>query len=1681
MLSDGEWAWELYPHEDNLWQLIFHGNPLDHLPDPRTKDKTGDPAAPVLLTQDEPDFVNPDVLTSNVHKSSTRIQFDTRLKQLIFGTTVHRVPSADNLFFEDETGLDDEDICFRTHTYDEKLDGAVYVPTRKEHAIHFAKLTPSQYKVFYTEADKNANNSNWIRVGITFHDYYLAKNRMDGGDLTFFDSQGLEYQLELRVKENLMGLPEERWSPDEVMRARHVVFSLTRCCQFDSPYFRSDLFRRRPGNVDDYKTIGFDAIEGIRTIKDTKGKERQEIVAQVLQRVSIFKNLCPLAADRANLRRILGKDDSLLSTHSLLNPVDASYSLTSILQLPRFERNLYIVDNFHQGSSIGSVTFSVPEKLVEHPDTQIPVSSSTLASTTEPQLRDQQADLNAKAQRAYNASQAPALTYQSITNRFPVLVEQPSDIPTTDSDSTELLSDSISTGTEPAIMEDLIDRSVSSGTEPAIMEDLPCKTSNPSITESVLTATSSSPQLGLNLAKFGTWCRLLASRMSGSNPLLPASVVKTALSEQQNSEFVHTCAPDPRSHLPSSSLRSANETDSLFNSELSLSADDSLTEFIQVHGQTSSTDHPSHTSLSPKSSNTSCITEIITDDSFFTRETVSSLDPIILHQDESHEVISHFEPACPHEEQQKAEDVVSDSPPIPDTEVSAPVEQLRLPGPPPSLADDLDAEHDPLNEESFNLVTPRQVSLHTAQTHSEHLADLAWMFFSRILNRGTRRELHILAHQQPSPFYKHARCLDGLSPTQVRRIIGPFSPEEITAFQRRFFPTRADRERLDARTRLANLVIPDTSQDFHPLIDPSPAMVYTWLQIEEDLSSHTPFGYYATDAPELVNPESGLPSSAPKLPFYDNVTGQFITAPGDVRSYHRSLIPQSTSKTQDFTEALSITPEFSQYLENLIDSKHPETDNPNSTPDDIFTSLQPSDNLPVLDWLIRNFRAAVAADVNDEDTASILSEFVTLNAEPTEVVVEDVSVPPVTQSIESTEAKTIPLPDYLTPAQVKDYRRELQSLPASKTTVRGFLFSFCLPPTTVPVLMLYHRLTLATSEPSHKPVFGRTQLVHPVLPQILAERFTFTLEAFQLFFDRETAAFVAANPTALGNSSLTLPSQIFRLHDRLRQNADTRTYYFPKGTVLKLLAFYLYPRSVSLGYQLLLRSASLQPDSSTDPYTTECPVTLKPLRGFIDKTAYISSNVKQYDFAKRDRRFAMDPKLRTEVFRPQSFLTKIRFLEPTFFNSLSNRQWLIILNDLDTHSWNHISALSVLFGRMEILTKSLTYAPMDAVPGKVGVPHFLASRPGLPGAYFLTIAAGSLRTDLPRSSMPTVSPRWSLRITARFITSLFCGLVRRVPLHEARRRGITSANYDRIMTERNDHARYYHTVTRPDGVAYRRRRLDVHAPSLTGSFRPIYEVKPDGSRGSLRFYEEIIWPGASFSHRIINTGEPNLVTTQTGSKIQARYGGPRVILARTSYIEEEFLEAFNAIPYFYLTQWSHIYERARTKYSTDRSLQREASLTDVVFQKDTIPPLWAVNLHKGRCYYGSNFYLDLENLLISIERGLDLYPNYHVPEADSDFLEHLHPYQLPHLIPGTECLQRVNRAGSVVYASEEKADLSTMSDVIPLQQGLSVPPCAADHSQFVAHLTTNHRSHQSNIGRSKLYSTLEFKDSDVYY
>lgn len=214
-------------------------------------------------------------------------------------------------------------------------------------------------------------------------------------------------------------------------------------------------------------------------------------------------------------------------------------------------------------------------------------------------------------------------------------------------------------------------------------------------------------------------------------------------------------------------------------------------------------------------------------------------------------------------------------------------------------------------------------------------------------------------------------------------------------------------------------------------------------------------------------------------------------------------------------------------------------------------------------YLIQSF--LVAADVHDEDTVSVLSELVSLSAEPTEVIVEDVPVPLVTQS---TEVVTVPLPDFLTPAQVKDYRRELKSLPASKTTVRGFLFSFCLPPTTVPVLMLYHRQTLATSEPSHKPTFGRTQLVHPVLPQILAERFTFTLEAFQLFFDRETTAFVSTNPTALGNSSLALPSQTFLLHERLRQNADTKTYYFPKGTVLKLLAFYLYPRSGNHSFQI---------------------------------------------------------------------------------------------------------------------------------------------------------------------------------------------------------------------------------------------------------------------------------------------------------------------------------------------------------------------------------------------------------------------------------------------------------------------------------------------------------------------------------
>jgi hypothetical protein len=98
----------------------------------------------------------------------------------------------------------------------------------------------------------------------------------------------------------------------------------------------------------------------------------------------------------------------------------------------------------------------------------------------------------------------------------------------------------------------------------------------------------------------------------------------------------------------------------------------------------------------------------------------------------------------------------------------------------------------------------------------------------------------------------------------------------------------------------------------------------------------------------------------------------------------------------------------------------------------------------------------------------------------------------------------------------------------------------------------------------------------------------------------------------------------------------------------------------------------------------------------------------------------------------------------------------------------------------------------------------------------------------------------------------------------------------------------------------------------------------------------------------VNLPKPNYVTTFDNQRINARWGGPRVILCRDQPFEEEevnlchslfFLyfrifqfDAFVSTPYFFLSQWHRIYQRAKDDHPNNVELKRKASLSDVLFR-----------------------------------------------------------------------------------------------------------------------------------------------------
>ena len=80
-----------------------------------------------------------------------------------------------------------------------------------------------------------------------------------------------------------------------------------------------------------------------------------------------------------------------------------------------------------------------------------------------------------------------------------------------------------------------------------------------------------------------------------------------------------------------------------------------------------------------------------------------------------------------------------------------------------------------------------------------------------------------MSYPDAALYLSHARCLRGLTPAQKQRVIGPFTPEQVTAFRDRFHPTRMKyTRRLEVFDRLYSIEVPDNSEDFMAFVPETP-------------------------------------------------------------------------------------------------------------------------------------------------------------------------------------------------------------------------------------------------------------------------------------------------------------------------------------------------------------------------------------------------------------------------------------------------------------------------------------------------------------------------------------------------------------------------------------------------------------------------------------------------------------------------------------------------------------------------------------------------------------------------------------------------------------------------------------------------------------------------------------------
>jgi hypothetical protein len=82
----GDWAWQRFKDDPQLWVTLYHSSPFDFLADPRTSD-----ASKLALTDsatttdDDIPFYDPSTVKTSSKRSAPRVKYDMALFNLCFG------------------------------------------------------------------------------------------------------------------------------------------------------------------------------------------------------------------------------------------------------------------------------------------------------------------------------------------------------------------------------------------------------------------------------------------------------------------------------------------------------------------------------------------------------------------------------------------------------------------------------------------------------------------------------------------------------------------------------------------------------------------------------------------------------------------------------------------------------------------------------------------------------------------------------------------------------------------------------------------------------------------------------------------------------------------------------------------------------------------------------------------------------------------------------------------------------------------------------------------------------------------------------------------------------------------------------------------------------------------------------------------------------------------------------------------------------------------------------------------------------------------------------------------------------------------------------------------------------------------------------------------------------------